>query len=130
MELREVTVSTAGGKFKQTVRVGPHELVSDEPTANGGGDEGPSPHELLLAALGSCTSMTVRMYAERKGWALERVEVGVSGERENEVFHIRRRIRLEGKLSDEERQRLLEIANKCPVHRTLSGTVQIESTLV
>lgn len=74
--------------------------------------------------------MTVRMYAERKGWALERVEVGVSGERENEVFHIRRRIRLEGKLSDEERQRLLEIANKCPVHRTLSGTVQIESTLV
>jgi len=130
MALREVTVSTAGGKFKQTVRVGPHELVSDEPTANGGADEGPSPHELLLAALGSCTSMTVRMYAERKGWALERVEVGVSGERENEVFHIRRRIRLEGKLSDEERQRLLEIANKCPVHRTLSGTVQIESTLV
>ena len=128
--MREVTVSTAGGKFKQSVRVGPHELVSDEPVASGGGDEGPAPHELLLAALGSCTSMTIRMYAERKGWKVDRVEVSVSGGREDEGFRIRRRIRLEGELSDEERERLLEIANKCPVHKTLSGTILIESAIV
>ena len=128
--MREITVFTAGGKFKQAVRVGPHELVSDEPVANGGGDEGPAPHELLLAALGSCTSMTIRMYAERKGWPLGRVEVSVSGAREEQSFRIRRRIRLDGELSDEQRLRLLEIANKCPVHRTLSGTILIESAIV
>jgi putative redox protein len=128
--MREVSVSTAGGKFKQTVRIGPHELVSDEPVKSGGSDQGPAPHELLLAALGSCTSMTVRMYAERKAWPLGRVEVSVSAAREDERFRIRRRIHLEGELSDEQRERLLEIANKCPVHRTLSGTIQIESVLI
>jgi len=128
--MRRVTVFTAGGKFRQTLRIGPHELTSDEPVENGGGDAGPAPHELLLAALGSCTSMTVRMYADRKAWPLSRVEVNVSGERVDAVFRIRREIRLEGELSDEQRQRLLEIANKCPVHRTLTGTVEIESRLV
>jgi putative redox protein len=128
--MRQVTVFTAGGKLKQTLRIGPHELTSDEPVENGGGDAGPAPHELLLAALGSCTSMTVSMYADRKAWPLARVEVNVSGERADAVFRIRREIRLEGELSDEQRQRLLEIANKCPVHRTLSGKIEIESRLI
>jgi putative redox protein len=128
--MREVTVTTDSGKFRQAVRVGPHVIVSDEPQASGGEDAGPAPHELLLAALGSCTSMTVKMYADRKGWLLKSVEARVSAARENDVFVIRRQIRLDGELDSEQRTRLLEIANKCPVHKTLSGTIRIESALI
>jgi len=128
--MREVTVTTDGGKFRQAVRVGPHLIASDEPAASGGDDAGPAPHELLLAALGSCTSMMIKMYADRKGWPLKSVEARVSAEREDDVFRIRRQILLEGELDSEKRARLLEIANKCPVHKTLSGTIRIESAIV
>jgi putative redox protein len=124
-------VHTDEGKFRQKVQIGGHVLTADEPESNGGSDAGPAPHEFLLAGLGSCTSMTVKMYADRKGWPLRAVDVTVEGNRdEASVFTFKRTISFEGDLTDDQRQRLLEIANKCPVHRTLSGTIRIETTLV
>jgi putative redox protein len=108
-------------------------LLADEPVSVGGADAGPAPFDYLMAGLGACTSMTLRMYAERKGLALRRVSValvhdkatidGVARDR------VRRSITLDGDLSPEERARLLEIANKCPVHRALSQPLAIETEL-
>jgi putative redox protein len=95
----------------------------------GGGDAGPQPHDFLLAALGACTSMTVKMYAERKGWPLRSVEVKLSQAKEGDVHVMKRQVRLEGDLDAEQRTRLLEIANKCPVHKTLTGHLRIETDL-
>jgi len=127
--MREVTVRTKSGKFTQSIEVGPHRLVGDEPASMGGEDEGPSPFELLLASLGTCTSMTIKMYADRKALPLSRVEVRLSQEKTSEALVIRRAIELEGDLNEEQRARLLEIANKCPVHKALTGTIRIESEL-
>jgi putative redox protein len=127
--MRTAIVSTAGGKFRQTVRIGPHELVADEPLDREGTDTGPEPHEFLLAGLGTCTSMTVKLYADRKGWPLTAVEVRVDGDHVDGAFVMRRSMRLEGDLTEEQRARLLEIANKCPVHKTLSGPIRIDTSL-
>ncbi len=126
---RQARIRTATGKFQQTVEIGPHRLIGDEPVDAGGADAGPSPHEFLLAALGTCTSMTVKMYAERKGWPLERVEVQLTQDKREGVHVMQRTVRLEGALDDEQRARLLEIANKCPVHKTLTGKIEIETQL-
>ena len=105
-------------------------LTADEPTANGGNDVGPEPHEFLLVGLGACTSMTVKLYADGKGWPLRSVDVTVEGHHDDtRTFLINRTISFEGDLSEEQRHRLLEIANKCPVHRTLTGTIRIETEL-
>lgn len=121
------------GRYQQSVQVGQHALIADEPVSMGGDDAGPAPFDYLLAALGACTSMTLRMYAERKQLHLTgiRVElahekVEVNGERRDRIDRI---IHLEGDLSAEERQRLLEIANKCPVHRSLSQPFLVDSRL-
>jgi putative redox protein len=129
LTMREIVVKTAEGKFGQNVSVGPHTFHADEPREVGGVDGGPEPHEFLLIALGTCTSMTLKLYAVRKGWPLEAVEVTVRGEKRPEGFRIARGIHLVGELSDEQRMRLLDIAEKCPVHKTLTGEIQIESTL-
>ncbi|HYY95708.1 MAG TPA: OsmC family protein [Pyrinomonadaceae bacterium] len=113
-------------------------LVTDEPSEAGGEDAGPDPYTLLLAALGSCVSMTVTLYARRKGWPLERVTVRLRQRRvhakdcevcqstsEGFIHHIERSVRLEGPLTEEQRARLQEIAHKCPVHRTLTGEVAV-----
>lgn len=129
-----VVVAESGrGRYQQDVQVGQHRLVADEPASMGGGDSGPAPFDFLLTALGACTSMTLRMYAERKGLMLRRVsvelqheKVDIDGSRHD---RIERRITLEGDLSPAERQRLLEIAEKCPVHRALSQPLLIESRL-
>jgi len=123
--------------FSTPIRSGNHHLLADEPTSVGGSDLGPSPYNLLAAALASCTSMTIQMYAKRKEWNLEEVIVEIKHEKKHKVDceegakidHFYKRIRLEGELDDGQRKRLLEIAVKCPVHRTLEGDIQIESEL-
>ena len=129
-----LTVTENGsGRYQQTIAVGKLRLIADEPAAAGGGDAGPAPYELLLAALGACTSMTLRMYAERKQLPLARVHVALSHQKVDRegarVDHIERIITLDGELSDEHRQRLLEIANKCPVYRTLTSAIAIDSRI-
>ena len=138
---RNVSVDAGPLRYAQTISVGPHVLQADEPVEVGGNDAGPNPYELLLAALGSCASITVRMYSERKQWPLQGVHVGLSWARVHAedcaefdtevrmVDGIEMEISFLGDLSDDQRQRLLEIANKCPVHRTLSSQVQIRARL-
>ena len=128
--MREATVRTKQGKFQQDIEIGKHRFVGDEPAESGGEDAGPAPHDFLLAALGTCTSMTVKLYADRKGWPLKSVEVKLSQAKENDVHVIKRHIHFEGDLSEEQRVRLLEIAGKCPVHKTLSGEIRIDSDLI
>ena len=137
--LRETIVHETGiGRYTQKVIIGPHIFTADEPKQNGGNDSGPSPYDFLLAALGSCTSMTVRMYAELKNLPLEQIHVTLKHEKihvedctecENNNSKIDR-IELKGALSQEQRVKLLEIANKCPVHRTLTSKILIETELL
>ena len=137
----QVLVREQDKKFTQRMYTERHQLVADEPAKDGGSDLGPNPYEYLLAALGSCTSMTLRMYADRKQMKLDNVEVLLSHRRihaedcvecetkEGFVDRIDKRITLEGNLTAAERQRLLEIADKCPVHRTLKNEILIKSEL-
>lgn len=132
---------TLSGRYMQSVRSGRHGLTADEPVASGGNDAGPGPYEYLLMGLGACTSMTLRMNAELKKLPLTRVRVRLShrkihakdcadcASREGKVDEITREIVLEGELTDEQRQRLLEIANRCPVHRTLTSEIKVRSRL-
>ncbi len=122
------------GRYQQEVIVGEHRLLADEPVSVGGADAGPAPLEFVMAGLGACTSMTVRMYAERKGIPLTRISVSLSHDRVKVASiprdRIVRKITLEGDLTVEQRARLLEIANKCPVHKALEQPLVIESALV
>jgi putative redox protein len=130
---------TGNGRYQQEVRMGPHRILADEPESVGGGDTGGTPYDLLLAGLGACTSMTLRMYAERKKWPLQRVTVTLEHGRvhaedcdhcetkSGKIDHIRRRIAIEGDLDVDQRARLLEIADKCPVHKTLTSETVIET---
>jgi putative redox protein len=127
--MRDVEIVSGAEPFRQTVSIGRHVLVADEPIEDGGGDAGPAPHELLLSALGVCTSMTLRLYARRKSWPLERVRVRVRGGKQGDTFVIERTIAVTGVLSDEQRDRLKEIAEKCPVHQTLVGAIRIDTTV-
>ncbi|MEC7519909.1 MAG: bifunctional alpha/beta hydrolase/OsmC family protein [Myxococcota bacterium] len=127
--------------LRQHVQAGPHGLVADEPRRLGGTDTGPTPYDLLLAALGACTSMTLRLYADRKKLSLDAVRVTLRHDRHHAtdcegceespklVDRIRRVIELEGDLDAAQRARLLEIADKCPVHRTLENEIRIETSL-
>ena len=123
--MREVRVRWGSGKFGQDVAVAGHTLRADEVSEKGGDDTGPAPHELLLAALGSCTAMTLKVYAERKGWPLRDVHVTLNGDSTPGRLAITRQLDFEGDLDAEQRQRLIEIADTCPVHRTLTGELTI-----
>lgn len=123
--MREVSVRWAEGKLVQDIHVDGHRLRADEEPDKGGDNTGPAPHELLLAALGSCTAMTVKVYAQRKGWPLRDAHVTLNGASADGRFAITRHITLIGDLDAEQRRRLIEIADKCPVHRTLAGEIEI-----
>jgi putative redox protein len=130
-----VVVSENGkGRYQQTVSAGRHTLIADEPVSVGGADAGPAPFDYLLAALGACTSMTLRMYAEIKKLPLTGINVELTHEKievegGGKLDRIGRIITLTGDLSPEQRARMLEIANKCPVHRTLCSDIRIDSSL-
>jgi len=136
-----VVRETREGKFTQLVAAGRHIVRADEPMAAGGLDSGMSPYDFLLAGLGACTSMTIRLYADLKGLSLERVTVELKHDkihaadcaecetREGKLDRIERVIRLEGALDAAQRAKLLEIANKCPVHRTLTSEITIPTRL-
>ena len=126
--MREVSVRWAQGKFVQDIQVDQHHLRADEEPDKGGANTGPAPHELLLAAPGSCTAMTLKVYAERKGWPLRDALVTLNAATTDGRFVITRQIALTGELDAEQRQRLIEIADKCPVHKTLTGAIAIVTT--
>lgn len=117
------------GKLKQTVEVRGHQWSADVSTELGGDDAGPDPHELLNAALGACTALTVTMVARRKQMALTDVVVQITHDEGGGVCRMYRQIELVGDLNDEQRQYLLGIANKCPVHKTLMGRFEIDTSL-
>ncbi len=135
---RQVVVrETRNSKFQQTVAIGPHHLIADEPVAAGGEDTGPGPYDYLLAGLGACTSMTMRLYADRKSLPLDRVTVTLRHSKiyakdceecethEGMLDQIDRVIHMDGTLDPEQRKKLMEIADKCPVHRTLESEIRI-----
>ncbi|SFD71043.1 OsmC family protein [Massilia yuzhufengensis] len=123
----EVTAHKGSGKLQQVIGIGRHQLLSDAPDALGGEDSGPEPHDLLAAALAACTALTVTMYAKRKGMLLDDVRVRISHGQKDGGYAFQRHIEYVGELGPEDRQRLTDVANKCPVHKTLSGTIRIDT---
>ncbi len=139
--MTEVIVCGAATGFAQEIQVGKHRVGADEPVSSGGADTGPTPYDLLLAALGSCTSMTLGVYARRKAWPLQSVTVRLSHSRihaedcadcetkEGMLTQIDVVIEVVGDLTEEQRRRLIEIAEKCPVHRTLQSEIVIRTRI-
>jgi uncharacterized OsmC-like protein len=138
----EVVVTEIGSGFAQRIEAGRHVLIADEPVAFGGTDSGPDPYALLLAALGACTSMTLRLYASKKLWPLDAVEVRLRHERvyakdcedcvekkDGHIERITRVIAVSGPLTEEQKARLVEIAERCPVHKTLMEHAEIVTRL-
>jgi putative redox protein len=137
-----VLVRGSAAGFAQEIQAGKHRLHADEPAAAGGADTGPSPYDLLLAALGACTSMTLGAYARRKAWPLEDITVRLRHSkvhaadcsdcetRDGMLDRIERDIHLAGPLTNEQRAKLMEIAGKCPIHRTLTSKIEIKTRAV
>ena len=134
-------VVESGDGLLQEISVRGKTIVSDEPKDVGGTDEGPTPYELLLGALGSCTAMTILMYARRKKWPVEHVRVELDHSRVHvrdcedcetedlKLDYFRKRVTVRGPLTEEQRARLAEISQRCPVHQTLTGTIKIDEEL-
>jgi uncharacterized OsmC-like protein len=136
---RDVVVHGSSRGFAQEITIGRHWLVADEPLAVGGTDTGPGPYDLLIAALGACTSMTISLYARRKQWPLEAVTVRLRHSKihavdcetkDGKLDRIEREVEVHGALNEEQRARLLDIANKCPVHETLTSKIDITTRLL
>lgn len=140
-EPRVIRVSIGKDHYHTDITAGGHTLVADEPESVGGTDDGPDPYALLLSALGACKAITVRMYADRKGWPLDRLELDLSHQRQHAkdcedcdqedgiISVIECTLTAQGDLTDEQRARLAEIADKCPVHKTITGANHIRTKL-
>ncbi|HRO07693.1 MAG TPA: OsmC family protein [Saprospiraceae bacterium] len=129
MENHHVSAHIRTIKYKTEITAGNHKLTADESITDGGGDAGPNPGQLLASSLAACSSITMRMYADRKGWPLEEIIVHVDFDRNiatnSTVFT--KKITLTGNLDDVQKKRLYEIADKCPIHRVLTGTISIDT---
>ncbi len=137
----DIVVVTGQEKYRTAMSFDGHELIADEPESVGGKNLGPTPYDLLCGALGACTGMTLRMYADRKAWPMEAVEVRLRHEKihaddcadcetkEGKIDQITRELVIYGELSDEQKQRLVEIADRCPVHRTLHSEIKVVNRL-
>lgn len=125
-----VRVSSKSSPLGQDVTIRQFHLVADEPLAVGGNDAGPSPFEWVLAGLGACTAMTIKLYATRKGWHVDHITIDLNLQKVEHHQLIRTNLQLEGTLTSEQRQRLLEIADRCPVHRLLIAGAEIQTVLL
>jgi putative redox protein len=127
---QNVIVKNDGRRYRTEIKAGRHTVITDEPLDHNGQDEGPTAHQLLLGSLGACIAITLRMYAERKGWDLKEVSVELNMEKYvedgREKTRIYKNVHLSGELTEEQRTRLMIICEKCPVHKTLSNPVMIE----
>ncbi len=139
--MTQVKVTTGTDKYRTEILTSTHQLIADEPQPYGE-DIGPNPYEFLLMAIGSCVGMTLRMYADRKGWDLQEVEIELDQDRrhakdcencesENGYVHfIQKRLRFKGNLDEQQKARLLEISDRCPVQKTLLNEIKIETSLI
>lgn len=116
--------------YKTELTISDHNIVADEPEELGGTDQGPAPVEFLLISLASCTAITLRMYANRKNWPLENIRVEVDFEKVDNKTIFKRELQVVGDLTEEQRTRLLQIANACPVHKTLTNPIEVQTKLV
>ena len=134
IKINSAKAVTGSQNYRTEITIREHTIIGDEPLKSGGNNEGPGAHELLVAALAQCTSITLRMYANKKGWKLNRVEVDAEMQRITESGVQRNtivmKISLDGDLDDEQRKRLLDISGRCPVHKTLHSTFAISQELV
>ncbi len=129
--MNSIKITSTSDRYRQDINIkNKFELTADEPLDLGGKDAGATPVELVLAGLGSCKAITLQMYAERKGWNLESISVDVNHQQVNRQYQISVSLHLMGNLTDEQKQRLLEIADKCPVHKLLQASAEIETILV
>ena len=128
--MRKVAAQFGVGALQQKMSVGDLHFLSDAEVITGGSGTGPSPHEFLAAALAACTTMTLKMYSGRKGWDLQNAIVTVHAERVDDVEKMTRDIELVGNLDAEQKERLMDIANKCPIHKALTGEIQLKTQLV
>ena len=116
--------------YKTEVTAGNHTVFVDEPTDVGGTDTAPAPTQFLEVSLASCTAVTLRMYADRKGWPVEKISVEVNVIKEDKLTRFDRKVSLDGDLNEEQRQRLLQIANACPVHKVLTNPIEVSTFLM
>lgn len=141
MKKKIVHVHLGDKNYKTVLHAGNHEILADEPESAGGGGQGPDPYDLLLMSLGTCTAVTLRMYAERKKWPVSNIYLELRHFKDHaedckdcddpkaKIDKIEKEIIVEGDLTEEQVERLLEISNKCPVYRTLTGTIEISSAI-
>ena len=118
-----------GGKMRHTVTLGAHRVQTDVTVEEGGDGSAPSPHDYLSAALAACTALTLRLYARRKGWPLDGAQVTVRREKREDATALQVELELGGGLTAEQRERLVQVANACPVHKTLAGKLEVQAVL-
>ena len=121
----EINVHRGAGKLQHIIDIGPHHLLTDEPVEIGGEDTGPAPHDLLAASLGACTALTVTLYARHKGFDLQDVQVRIEHAQQGDAYVFNRHIHYVGQLDEAQRARMTAVANKCPIHKLLSGQFNI-----